>query len=362
MNHDSASAPSHRPTAGVFAALLAAGLAWGVCALLRADIGPDQLAPSVWLDGSAGKVLNQALKLPGQSLIDSGNAAIRYRLLGDLGPQVAQGCPDWLFYRDGLRPPPGHPAVFGQRLALMRHWTTRLRQAGVQVLVVAVPDKSRIEADQLCGLPVSAAMQQRLDRWEQALRQQGIGHVDLRAPLAQVRPAFFRTDVHLNARGASAAARVVADAARPLLGGNGTLHYREQIAAPAPRVGDLLVLAGLEHVPDGWRPAPDRVATATLTPLRQVGLLDDAPPVEILLTGSSNGLRSQFAERLGRQLGREVWNLSMDGGQFSGALLAAFKRQPQWPSSLKLVIWEFSEMALSLPLTADEKTALATLE
>lgn len=51
----------------------------------------------------------------------------------------------------------------------------------------------------------------------------------------------------------------------------------------------------------------------------------------------------------------------MDGGQFSGALVSAFRQRAQWPKSLKLVIWEFSENALSLPLTDDEKALLRRL-
>ena len=48
----------------------------------------------------------------------------------------------------------------------------------------------------------------------------------------------------------------------------------------------------------------------------------------------------------------------MDGGQFSGAMVKAFAQAERWPASLQLVIWEFSENTLSLPLTDDEKQAL----
>jgi alginate O-acetyltransferase complex protein AlgJ len=127
-------------------------------------------------------------------------------------------------------------------------------------------------------------------------------------------------------------------------------------------MGDLIVLAGLEHAPPAWRPALDREPQQSIAPLRSGGLLDDSAPVEVLLLGSSNGRRSLFAERLGNALGREVWNQSLDGGQFSGALLAAWPQRGQWPPSLKLVIWEFSEMALSLPLTDGEQAALAGID
>ncbi|MFY3331562.1 alginate O-acetyltransferase AlgX-related protein [Achromobacter xylosoxidans] len=352
----------HRRNAIVIGVLLALGLGWGAWCLGQARLGAADVAPTAWMNGTAGTVLNQSLRLPAQGAVNTWNAAIRYRLLGDLGEQVAMGCPQWLFYRDGLRPQPG-VHVFDERLRLMRHWVEQLRQRQVQLLVVAVPDKSRIEADHLCGQTVSLPMRRTLDDWNAALRAQGVPFVDLRDALAQAEaPRYFRTDVHMNATGAQAAAARVAQAALPLLGGSGAQAFKEDPAgAPQPRMGDLIVLAGLEQARPGWRPELDLAAPRKIEPVRGGGLLDDTPPVEVLLAGSSNGRRSNFAERLGMGLGREVWNLSLDGGQFSGALLVALKQREQWPKSLKLVIWEFSEMALSLPLTDDEKSVLARL-
>ncbi|CAB3671563.1 cell division protein FtsQ [Achromobacter marplatensis] len=359
---DPPASPSHRASACVVALLLAIGLGWGAWCLVEAKISPAQVSPSAWVDGSAGSVLNKALHMPWQADVDTWNASVRYRMLGDLGDQVAMGCPQWLFYRDGLRPPPG-VHVFNDRLRLMRHWVEELRQKQVQVLVVAVPDKSRVEADRLCGLPVSLPMRQTLDAWQDALRAQGVPFVDLRDALqAAPAPRFFRTDVHMNAQGAQAAAQRVAEAALPLLQDRGTQVFKTDApAAPAPRMGDLIVLSGLEHARPGWRPELEVVSEQKIEPVRTGGLLDEAPPVEVLLAGTSNGRRSQFAERLGMGLGREVWNLSLDGGQFSGALQIAMKQRGQWPKSLKVLIWEFSENALSLPLTPEEKAVLAGL-
>lgn len=359
---DTPGAAGHRMTACVVAVLLAVGLGWGGWRLAQARISAAEVSPPAWLDGSAGTVLNKALTLPHQAEIDTWNAALRYRLLGNLGDQVAMGCPQWLFYRDGLRPPPG-VHVFNERLRLMRHWVQELREKPVQVLVVAVPDKSRIESDRLCGLPVSLPMRQTLDDWQQALHADGVPFVDLRdALLAAPAPRFFRTDVHMNAQGAQAAAARVAQAALPLLGGSSTQVFKTDAPGPPqPRMGDLIVLAGLEQARPGWRPELEMVAEAKIEPVRSGGLLDEPAPVEVLLAGTSNGRRSQFAESLGMGLGREVWNMSLDGGQFSGALLLALKQRKQWPASLKLVIWEFSENALSLPLTADEQALLARI-
>ncbi|WP_240324543.1 alginate O-acetyltransferase AlgX-related protein [Trinickia diaoshuihuensis] len=355
----------HRLTALVCMVSLVAGFGWALWSLDHARIDAQALRPHAWLDGSAGRVLGKSLRLPAQGAIDTANAAVRYRLLGDLGDQTALGCPQWMFYRDGLRPQPGVAAdVLRERVRLMRYWTGELRAKHIEVLVVAVPDKSRIEAAHLCGRAVSQGMRQRLDEWQDALRDEGVPFVDLRATLeGHTEPMFFRTDVHMNADGARAAATAVAQAALPLLGNQrGTQEFSiGKPGAPQVRIGDLLVLSGLQRAPRGWRPDLERVQPQDIEPVRSGGLLDAAPPVEVLLAGSSNGRRSNFAPWLGIGLGREVWNLSMDGGQFSGALIAALKQRERWPNSLRLVIWEFSENALSLPLTDDEKAVLAHL-
>ncbi len=360
IKHDTE--PSHRLGAAVCAILLVAGLAWGVHSLWQARTRLAGLAPSAWMDGSAGQTLKKALRLPAQAQVETGQAALRYRLLGNLGEQVVQGCPGWLFYRDGLQPQPGHAQAFAERLRLMRHWVGEFRAAGVRVLVVAVPDKSRIESARLCGLQASQEMRERLDDWHASLAASQVPYVDLRAALDTGTPAYFRTDVHMNNHGAAASAEAVATAALHFLGQPGQQRYAVGNAAGATvRVGDLLVLAGLGHAPDRWRPLPDLVREQTIKPETAGGLLDEVAPPEVLLAGSSNGRRSHFAERLGMRLGRQVWNLSLDGGQFSGALQAALRQRAQWPASLRLVIWEFSELALSLPLTEEEKTTLATL-
>lgn len=356
---------AHRPTAALVIALLVIGLLAGGWMLGKAKIPAAALAPARWADGEAGRAINEALKLPVQAQADLATAALRYRLLGDLGPQVALGCPDWLFYRDGLRPPPGAgEQVLQQRVRLMQHWTTQLKAQGVQVLVVVVPDKARVEQAHTCGLRHSTAMRARLGQWQQALGAAQVASTDLLPVLQQgTAPVFFRTDVHMNRIGAQRAADAVAASALPLLGGRGAQAF--EVGAPGaakPRMGDLIVLAGLEKAPPAWRPALDREPEQVIAPVRSGGLLDDTPPVEVLLLGSSNGRRSLFAERLGNALGREVWNQSLDGGQFSGALLAAWPQRAQWPPTLKLVVWEFSEMALSLPLTDGEQATLAEID
>lgn len=356
---------SHRGYTAAVIALLLLGQAFGVWLLFNGKLDAAQFKPKAWYNGEAGKALGDALQPALQEEADTLSAAVRYRLLGDLGDQVVQGCPGWLFYRDGLRAQTGVVGAYQARQKLMQHWVGQLRAQGLQVLMVVVPDKSRIETQALCGLQQTPLLQARLKDWQAHLTTLAVPYVDLATALAEDTlqlPRYFRTDVHLNANGAQRAADAVAAAALPLLAGKRDQNFISNLSTEAqPRMGDLIVLAGLEHAANAWRPALENDRPEHIQVQRSGGLLDESPSVEVLLVGSSNGRRSAFAERLGRNLGQQVWNQSLDGGQFCGALLAALNKRERWPASLKLVIWEFSESALSLPLTADERAVLASL-
>jgi alginate O-acetyltransferase complex protein AlgJ len=349
---------SHRASALCFGLLMAAGLLFGIQQTTHAGLG--LLAPSQWLNGAAGTQLNTALRVPFHDTLETADAAWRYRVFGQLGPQVRQGCPGWLFYTAGLRAPVADAdAVVAARIALMRGLVAQLHAQHVAVLAVTVPDKSRRESDALCGLTRPAGTVAQLPRWQHALDQAGVARVDLTTTLDNVPTPFYRTDVHLNQRGAAAAAQAVAAAALPLVGSRGTLQYDVTRATFAtPRVGDLLTLAGLANAPQGWRPAPDSYVPETFSQPSAGGLLDTGPAVTVMLAGSSNSRRSNFAEQLGQSLGAPVWNVSRDGGKFADALMQSMEDRAHWPSTLKLVIWEMSEMSLVQPLSAEEKAAL----
>ncbi|UVA79287.1 alginate O-acetyltransferase AlgX-related protein [Pandoraea commovens] len=351
-------ATSHLLSALCFGMLMVLGLIYGVYESSKAGLG--DYTPKAWLDGTAGKRLDTTLALPYREPVETADAALRYVALGQLGTQVQQGCPGWLFYTDGVRAPVADVrAEIGKRIALMKQLAGRLRAANVQVLAVTVPDKSRIAANALCGLTRPADTMMGMTMWQQALSDAGVPHVDLTQLLASMPDAFYRTDVHMNQTGAAAAAQAVARAALALLGQKGSLRYDVSRAPRAePRVGDLLVLAGLGKAPDGWRPAPDSYVPETFTLPASGGLLDDGPPVEVLLAGSSNSRRSNFAEQLGQALGQPVWNQSRDGGKFADALVHTMQDRDRWPKSLRLVIWEMSEMSLLQPLTEQEKSLL----
>ncbi|OAJ53296.1 alginate O-acetyltransferase AlgX-related protein [Paraburkholderia ginsengiterrae] len=360
---------AHRRIAWLVALLLGFGCVAALVSLVAQSQNGASFDVHGWRDGSLGRGIDRAIDVPYARTLHRWQAAVRYRVFGDLGRQVREGCPGWLFYADGLSAPvqPGHDpvaradggdALTDTRIATLRRYTDALVGMGIRLLVVTVPDKARVESGSLCGLRQDARMTRRLNAWNRALSARGVAHVDLLPALQAARPVYFRTDVHWNARGAQAAAQVVGAAVLPMLGKRGETVFTHTTAPPAPRVGDLLTLANLDQVSDAWRPAPDVVAAETLQATRSGGLLDDGPAADVLLAGSSFSRRSAFAERLGEQLGRELWNVSLDDGQFDRALQAIWRDRAAWPKSVRVVIWEMSEDALSMP--ADEASMAST--
>lgn len=355
-------ADRHAPLAWLVAGLLALGLIGALVSLTTARDDGATFDLHGWRDGTLGRQLDRAIEVPYARTLHGWEAALRYRLFGDLGPQVKEGCPGWLFYRDGLQPAGDGgngegDAPVEARISTLHAYANALRASGIALVVVTVPDKARVESGALCGLQQAPVMTRRLERWQRALDEAGVKRVDLLAPLQRADPSYYRTDVHWNARGADAAAQVVSGAVLPLLGARGDTRFAHSQAPAAPRVGDLLQLAGLADVPDAWRPAPDLDAQETLTPERGGGLLDAGPPAEVMLAGSSFSRRSAFAERLGERLGREVWNVSLDDGQFDRALQTMWAKRASWPASVRVVIWEMSEDALSMPAAAPPSPA-----
>ena len=88
------------------------------------------------------------------------------------------------------------------------------------------------------------------------------------------------------------------------------------------------------------------------------GLLDTGPAPDVILTGSSYSRNSGFADVLGLALGREVVQLSEDGGGFDGAIFALFAQHRKTLAEAKVVVWEFPERSLTQPLSDDERAYL----
>ena len=130
-------------------------------------------------------------------------------------------------------------------------------------------------------------------------------------------------------------------------------------ASSQPRPGDLLRLMGLQDVPDALRPPADQEAAQTTVAQGGglgAGLLGAAQ--QVVLAGSSYGLRGNFHGALQQALGSAVLNVSREGADFSGSLRPylhdpAFRDTPP-----RVLVWEIPERFLPVALADEDRTPL----
>ncbi|SAI70788.1 cellulose acetylase subunit [Bordetella trematum] len=196
---------------------------------------PDNLSMQRLLDGGVTHDIAQRLgDMPFSNQAATLQRGLGWLTLGDLGERVRPGCPGWLFLADELQVYPQAEANARARAQTVLQTRQALATQGVDLLVAVVPDKSRVEADRLCGLHRPAAFEQRLQAWADMLRAEGVKVLDLTPALqAGEQEAFLRADSHWSQAGAGAAARAVAEQVRAA--GVPLLPEREYDVSTGPR-------------------------------------------------------------------------------------------------------------------------------
>jgi alginate O-acetyltransferase complex protein AlgJ len=338
------------------------------------DLFPQGISQQAFLEGHttqgvADALANAPMPKEGARL----EREFSWLTAGDLGPRVRQGCPGWLFLADELTVYPHAADNARARVAEVAAVSQALAKRHIALMVVVVPDKTRLEADRLCGLHRATVMRPRLDDWTQGLTAAGIPWVNVSPALTALpqtedgTTAFLRTDTHWNEQGAAAAASLVAQRiAATGLSATPRVDY-EVLSKRATRPGDLVRLAGLEALPLKLQPASEVAQSSTFTALATNteaaagasapaatdaadDLFGDANLPNIALVGTSFSRTSNFVPFLERDLHTRIGNFAKDGGDFTGAARAYFAG-PAWKETPpKLLIWEIPERVLEAPL------------
>jgi len=363
------------PLAGmVMLVFLAAGLAsvlWAMFVSDKVALQPAQ-APT-WEQVSEGAVTHRIAKelahVPFAERAADIERAASWLLLGDTGSRVRQGCNGWLFIADELSIHPHaevNSAAKAQKVIELRQ---QLAAQGIELLVALVPDKSRIVANQRCGIARSPRLAERGRQWLGVVQAAGVASLDL-AP--QLQPlgdaAFLRTDTHWSEKGADTAAQAIAAQVATLgVEAVPATQFSATPGEPALRPGDLVRLAGLDWLPLALQPQPEKVGATQFKEaadaaddalLGEDDLFGDSQLPNIAVIGTSFSRNSNFIPFLERALGARVGNFALDGGEFSGAAKAYFKSPAFKQTPPRLVIWEIPERDLQTPYLDD--IALAT--
>jgi alginate O-acetyltransferase complex protein AlgJ len=369
------------PLAGVcFALFIVLGLFSTLYATSfgKLNLFPNGLSWTPFLKGDVSQAFALALAdapVPANAaLIERG---LSWVVAGDLGPRVRRGAPEWLFLGDELTVHDQPQLSVAQRKADVLKVQQTLMAKGAQLLVVVVPDKSRIEASQLGMLHRPARYAQRASQWVDELNLAGVAAFDLTDTLMSFKQknlaAFLKSDSHWTEQGAEAAARAVSAQVLRLQ----IVATPRQVLVIDKRIelnrpGDLIRLAGVEWLFDGLQPQQD-LAQQTIFKVdpqaadkEKLGsvsvptasapaddLFGDADLPNVVVIGTSFSRTSNFVSFIEKELKAKVANLARDGGDFSGAMNAylssvAFKNTPP-----KLVIWEIPERVLQQKASKD---------
>lgn len=357
-------------TAPVFVFLLLAGLVTAYLTLrsIPAEDWKALASPEKILSGESTrqftKLLNQHF-LPGHAFSEIEHGVL-WNLTGDLGPRVRAGCDDWLFLADELEIHPGREKSAAFRAALAARLDSLLKKRDIKLLMVVVPDKTRIESAHLCGIHRPNIFEQRIAHWQDLLKTQGLETQNLTPVLASMSgERYYHTDTHWNEAGANAAAQAVATRLHTLEwagssgGDSATLDTH-----PVARPGDLIHLAGLDGLPAWLRPDTELTPVTRVAPVAAAGddLFGDASLPTTALIGTSYSRNSNFVPFLEHHLGEQVANLAKDGGDFAGAATAYFNSATFRSTPPKVVIWEVPERVIEMPIKDVEHNWLRQLE
>jgi alginate O-acetyltransferase complex protein AlgJ len=328
---------------------------------------------ATWSGFWAGKVTAGIAAGLSKATIPSKSARLQrglnWTVLKDLGPRVRTGCQGWWFLNDELLLHRNGTESALRRASVVGKVRQSLEKRDIKLLVVGVPDKSRIEQSHLCGLRRAPALDERLHDWETALRKNGVNFLNLQAALAAVpqqadgSAAMLRSDTHWNDTGAAAAADAVAkwieSMGVPVVP---QLTYQIHYLPEVQRWGDLTRLAGLDGWPWMRGFTADRVQQPQFTMVEAAGAADDAEDLfgdaelpSVALIGTSYSNTSYFVEHLQYRLRTRIGNFARDGGDFAGAAREYFASRAFKETPPQLVIWEIPERVLQLPAAdADE--------
>jgi alginate O-acetyltransferase complex protein AlgJ len=290
-------------------------------------------------------------------------------VLRDLGPEVKRGDGNWLFLDEELRVPAERNAHAAVRAAAVEQIAHGLAARHIALLVVVVPDKSRIESAHLGHLQRPPALEPRARDWAARLEAAGVPVLDLAPVLAGASPSptpapspspFLRTDTHWSEHGSWLAAQAVARRLKDMHAFDGepvpsvVVSRKDHVAW-----GDLVRLAGIDGLPPSLKPAPDTDTQSVVeTRSESTDLFGNTALPSTVLLGTSFSRRSNFQPFLQLASSASVADFALDGGDFWGAARSYFAGDSFAKNPPRTIVWEVPERALTLPVGEAEQAWL----
>jgi len=274
--------------------------------------------------------------------------ALRYQLLGVGKKGVVVGADDWFFTNEEFLPQTNDPDRIARSVEEIVRVRDRLAAHGTELLLVALPHKSDIYAENLSGVFDKQAGHDQYRSFVQLVTQAGINTVDSRPLLEEGKSearVFFKTDTHWTPFGANLVAEKIAEAAGSLTSWENT-PYRLAEAGNVSFWGDLVSfvtdedygsLAGLDqeeaHL---WQASAEETGGVA-------DLFGAETEFPVVLVGSSYSANTNwsFAEFLKAHMSVDVLNVAEEG-QGPGTPMFNYLDSTEYEDQPpRLVIWEF---------------------
>lgn len=268
-------------------------------------------------------------------------------------PGVLVGRDGWLFTTEEFaRSAVAERFTTAAPLQEIRSAAERLEADGVDLVVVLVPSKARVQEEQLGRYTLPAAAERRYDVLLEALRGSGVATVDgaaamARAP-ADVEP-FLRTDTHWTPAGAQAVAARTAERLRARHDGAAWLDatsYALRSEGSLRVEGDLLSFVPLGPFAGTIGPEADRIPNvrAVRTGGGGGGILGPVElPVTLVGTSYSADDRWGFADALRAGLGSDVLVAATEGDGPFDPMQSYLNGEAYANARPDVVVWEIPE-------------------
>ena len=364
---------STSPFAGIcFSLFLIGGIVTTGYALVSQNLNliPKETSWSTFFNGDVSSGIAKSLaNAPFPDNAAKFERGLSWLVTRDLGPRVREGKNDWLFLNDELVVHQGRVLNTESRVKEIIEVGHQLANQGIELLIVLVPDKSRIESEYLGSQHRATVFSTRVNDFEKQLTHNEIHVINLTGALNSAKQGgiipFLRTDTHWSEPGAEIAAKAVAKSIQALKI-TPTPAQSTQIVTQVDKIrpGDLVKLAGIDWLPMRLQPAPESAKYSSFKSVpipsnekskSMDDLFGDANLPNIALIGTSFSRTSEFIPYLEMQLDAKIGNFALDGGDFSGAATAYFNSPAFKSTPPKLIIWEIPERVIEMDRIHDMK-------
>jgi alginate O-acetyltransferase complex protein AlgJ len=322
------------------------------------NLFPKELSISSFMSGKTAADIATSLK---KSNISEKSAQfqrlVSWQLFQDLGADVRLGAPGWLFLNDEFLIYENSNSNMISKVEEIKKVNDFLLEKGIILQVLLLPDKSRVQFNQLGNLKRSNTSFNRVNHFEELLSKANINVLntqELFLKNIENSNLFLKADTHWNEDGA----QLVANELGQKLIKSGCypspkmeVSYKSELKI---RPGDLVKLAGLDWVSSDYLPAVDNTQSSTFT-YNQINtsktssddnLFGDEDLPNIALIGTSYSNNSHFADFLGRALNTKIGNFAKDGGDFSGSMNNYLVSRSFRDTPPRCLVWEIPERVI----------------